>query len=67
MNILKKHDILNKKRQFLTKELGQEKLEKVIAAVEKLIETENITLTQLTDVTQYLHTDSGFLLPTQKA
>lgn len=32
MNILKKHDILNKKRQFLTKELGQEKLEKVIAA-----------------------------------
>ncbi|MCT3398558.1 hypothetical protein [Lentilactobacillus hilgardii] len=52
-NVLRKHDVLNARRQFLTNEMGEAKLKEVITAVDALIEKENINLYLLESVTQY--------------
>ncbi|WP_054776881.1 hypothetical protein [Lacticaseibacillus saniviri] len=51
--VFQKHDALNKRRQFITEELGEAKLKEVITAVGKLIDEQQILPAQLIDVIQY--------------
>ncbi|QEU39406.1 hypothetical protein [Lentilactobacillus hilgardii] len=52
-NVLRKHDVLNARRQFLTNEMGEAKLKEVIIAVDALTEEENISLYLLESAIQY--------------